>query len=137
MADINKALQVKKRIDPAVKLPVHYHNYLPVFDYKESEKLPPHRGPAADHSIELEKGSDGEEPAVPWGPLYNMSRDELLVLRKTLNELLDKGFIKVSNSPVTAPVLFVKKLGGSLCFYVDYQALNKLMRKDWYPLLLI
>ena len=137
IADINKALRIKKRIDPAVKLPVHYHNYLPVFDYKESEKLPPHRGAAADHGIELEKGRDGEEPTVPWGPLYNMSRDELLVLRKTLNELLDKGFIRVSNSPAAAPVLFVRKPGGGLRFCVDYRALNKLTRKDRYPLPLI
>ncbi|KAM4062109.1 reverse transcriptase (RNA-dependent DNA polymerase) [Hirsutella rhossiliensis] len=34
-----------------------------------------------------------------------MSREELLVLRKTLTELLDKGFIRVSSSPAAAPVL--------------------------------
>ena len=66
-----------------------------------------------------------------------MSRDELLVLRKTLNELLDKGFIRVSNSPAAAPVLFVKKPGGGLRFCCDYRALNRLTRKDRYPLLLI
>ena len=38
-----------------------------------------------------------------------MTRDELLVLRKTLNELLNKGFIRASNSLAGAPVLFVKK----------------------------
>ena len=48
-----------------------------------------------------------------------MTRDELLVLRKTLNELLDKGFIRASNSLTGAPVLFIKKKGG-LRFYVDY-----------------
>ena len=66
-----------------------------------------------------------------------MSREELLVLRKTLTDYLDKGFIRVSNTPATAPVLFVKKLGGGLRFYVDYRALNKLTRKDRYPLPLI
>ena len=66
-----------------------------------------------------------------------MSRDELLVLRKTLNELLDKGFICVSSSPAAAPVLFVKKPGGGLRFCVDYRALNSLTRKDRYPLPLI
>ena len=137
IADINKALRIKKRIDPAVKLPVHYYNYLPVFDYKESEKLPPYRGAAADYGIELEKGRDGEEPIVPWGPLYNMLRDKLLMLRKTLNELLDKGFIRVSNSLAAAPVLFVRKPGGGLCFCIDYRALNKLTRKDRYFLPLI
>ncbi|GME33632.1 hypothetical protein GTA08_BOTSDO13628 [Neofusicoccum parvum] len=66
-----------------------------------------------------------------------MSRDELLVLRKTLTELLDKGFIRVSNSPAAAPVLFVKKPGGGLHFCYDYRALNRLTRKDRYPLPLI
>ena len=66
-----------------------------------------------------------------------MLRDELLVLRKTLTELLDKGFIRVSNSPAAAPILFIRKPGGGLRFCVDYRALNKLTRKDRYPLPLI
>ena len=66
-----------------------------------------------------------------------MSRDELLVLRKTLTELLDKGFIRVSSSPAAAPVLFVRKLGGGLRFYVDYRRLNQITKKDRYPLPLI
>ena len=68
--------------------------------------------------------------------MYGIIRDELLVLRKTLNELLDKGFICANSSPVRAPVLFVKKEGG-LLFYVDYQGLNDITRKDRYSLLLI
>ena len=66
-----------------------------------------------------------------------MSREELLVLRKTLTELLDKGFIRVSNSPAAAPVLFVKKPSGGLRFCVDYRNLNRLTKKDRYPLPLI
>ena len=65
-----------------------------------------------------------------------MIRDELLVLWKTLNELLDKGFIRASSSLVGAPVLFVKKKG-NLRFYVDYRGLNNITRKDRYPLPLI
>ena len=66
-----------------------------------------------------------------------MSRDELLVLRKTLYELLEKGFIRASNSPAASPVLFVRKPRGGLRFCVDYRALNALTRKDYYPLPLI
>ena len=66
-----------------------------------------------------------------------MSRDELLVLRKTLTELLDKGFIRVSSSPAAVPVLFVRKLGGGLRFYIDYRRLNQITKKDRYPLPLI
>jgi hypothetical protein len=66
-----------------------------------------------------------------------MSRMELLVLRKTLTELLDKGFIRVSSSLAAAPVLFAHKPGGGLRFCVDYRALNKISKKDRYPLPLI
>ena len=65
-----------------------------------------------------------------------MTRDELLILWKTLNELLDKGFIRANNSLAGAPVLFVKKEGG-LRFYMDYRGLNDITRKDRYPLPLI
>lgn len=129
MADIEKALKTKTYSDPRGKLPSHYQEYLDVFDRKESDRLPPHRGPGVDHQIELDPGAE-----APWGPLYNMSRDELLVLRKSLTELLDKGFIRVSNSPAAAPVLFAKKPGGGLRFCVDYRGLNRISRKDRYPL---
>lgn len=66
-----------------------------------------------------------------------MNRDELLVLRKTLSGLLDKGFIRASNSPAAAPVLFVKKPGGGLRFCTDYRALKRITRKDRYPLALV
>jgi hypothetical protein len=66
-----------------------------------------------------------------------MSRDKLLVLRKTLTEYLDKGFIRVNSSLATIPVLFIRKPGGGLWFCIDYQGLNKITRKDQYLLLLI
>ena len=63
-----------------------------------------------------------------------MSKDQLLVLRKTLTELLDNDFIRVSNSPTTALVIFVKKSGEGLRFCVDYRRLNEISRKDSYPI---
>jgi hypothetical protein len=135
LADIEKALRNKTHSDPAQKLPRKYHQFLPAFDRKAADQLPPHR-PGVDHSIEL-LSKDGKEAEIPWGPLYGMSREMRLVLRKTLTELLDKGFIRVSSSPAAAPVLFVKKPGGGLRFCVDYRALNEITKKDRYPLPLI
>ena len=66
-----------------------------------------------------------------------MLRKELIVLRKTLTELLDKNFIRASSSLASAPVLFVKKPRGGLHFCVDYRGLNAITRKDRYPLPLI
>ena len=62
-----------------------------------------------------------------------MTYDESLVLRKTLNKLLDKRLIRAGSSLARAPVLFARKKGG-LEFYVDYQGLNNIIRKDHYPL---
>ena len=61
-------------------------------------------------------------------------KDQLLLLHKTLTELLDNGFIQVSNSLVAAPIIFVKKPGGELRFCVDYRRLNEISRKDSYPI---
>jgi hypothetical protein len=66
-----------------------------------------------------------------------MSKDELLILRKTLTDLLDKGFIQVSNSLITASVLFIKKLKRGLRFYINYRGLNRVIKKDRYLLPLI
>ena len=113
-------LQEKKYTNPETQLPEWIDRKLmKLFDRKEANKLPPYR-PGIDHHIELEKDADGKTPEAPWGPLYNMSRGELLILQKTLNNLLDKGFIHVSNSLAAAPVLFVKKPGGGLQFCCDY-----------------
>ena len=63
-----------------------------------------------------------------------MSKDELLILRKTLINLFDKGFIQVNNSLITALILFIKKLKRGLRFYIDYKRLNRVIKKDRYPL---
>ncbi len=69
--------------------------------------------------------------------MYGMSRDELLVLKKYLKNNLRKGFICASSSSASSPVLFVKKPGGGLKFYVNFQKLNAITVKDRYPIPLI
>ena len=89
IVDIEKALVVKEETDPRTKLPPYYFEFLKVFDRIEAEKLLPLRGPRVDYTIKLER-VDRKEPAMPWGPLYSISRDELIVLRKSLTSLLNK-----------------------------------------------
>lgn len=140
LQDIEKALRPKTLLtkeEVRQQLPTYLQPYAELFTPKEGKELPPLRGPKVDHQIELVPDKDGKTPEVPYGPLYSMSRDELLVLRKTLYELLEKGFIRTSNSPAASPVLFVRKPGGGLRFCVDYRALNAISRKDRYPLPLI
>jgi hypothetical protein len=66
-----------------------------------------------------------------------MSRTELVVLKEWLEENMSKGFIQHTSSPFAAPVLFAKKPGGGLRFFIDYQDINSKTVTNWYPLPLI
>jgi len=59
---------------------------------------------------------------------------ELVELNVQLQELLDKGFIRPSNSPWGAPVLFVKKKDDTLRLCFDYRQLSNVTVKNKYPL---
>jgi hypothetical protein len=87
------------------------------------DDLPPKR--RVDHAIEMMPGV-----APPAKAPYQMSHEELKELKVQLEELLMKGYIKPSNSPYGAPVLFVHKKDGTLRMCVDYRALHKVTVKN-------
>ena len=70
-------------------------------------------------------------------PPYRMSPAKLRELKAQLEELLSKGFIRLSISPWGAPVLFVKKKDGSLRLCIDYRQLNRVTIRNQYPLPMI
>lgn len=61
--------------------------------------------------------------------LYQMLTAEMKELKVQLQELLNKGFIRLNTSP---SVLFVKD--GILRLCIDYRELNKVTTKNKYPL---
>jgi hypothetical protein len=65
---------------------------------------------------------------------YRMPPKELAELKKQLQELLDKGYIRPSSSSWGCPALFVKKKDGSLRLCVDYRPLNAVTIKNKYLL---
>jgi Reverse transcriptase (RNA-dependent DNA polymerase)/RNase H-like domain found in reverse transcriptase/Integrase zinc binding domain/Chromo (CHRromatin Organisation MOdifier) domain/Integrase core domain len=111
-------------------LPEEYRDFADVFEENEDEHLP--QVSSVRHSIETEEGKP-----VPYGPLYPLSQLELRTLREYLEDSLRKGWIQESTSPAGAPILFVKKKDGSLRLCVDYRGLNKITKKNRYPLPLI
>lgn len=98
-----------------------------VFPNELPKELPPER--AIDHRIDLLPDS-----APVSKPTYKMSLAEMDELRRQLDDLICRGFIRPSSSPYGSPVLFVKKKNGELRLCVDYRALNKQTVKNTYPL---
>ena len=125
--DIDRQLSLPEQPDLKKLLPPELLDFEDVFSPKEADKLPPHR--PYDYDIKL---IEGKMP--PFGPLYAISRNELLALKSWLEENLRKGFIRPSSSAAASPVLFVKKPDGGLRFCVDYRGLNNISVKDRYPL---
>jgi hypothetical protein len=78
--DINKAIEAKDLKECPLKgiVPKQYHDFLPLLNKMLADRLPPHR-PGIDHEVRLK---DGETPTS--GPLYSMSRAELIVLKEWL-----------------------------------------------------
>lgn len=93
----------------------------------EISGLPPER--EVEFSIDLVPGTTPISKAP-----YRMSPSELAELKKQLEELLEKGFIRPSVSPWGSPVLFVKKKDGSMRLCIDYRQLNKVTIKNKYML---
>ncbi|GBG76634.1 hypothetical protein CBR_g22850 [Chara braunii] len=78
------------------------------------------------HAIEIIPGS-----SIPKDRIYRMSPGELDELHRQLKELVEKGWIR----PSVSPVLFVpKKEEGTLRMCIDYRGLNAITVKNREPL---
>ena len=99
-----------------------------------AETLPPlsHH----DHPPSRIRLQPGKESDPPFKKAYRMSSAELEALRKQLDELLEKGYIRPSASPYGAPVLMVPKphQPGKLRLVIDYRGINQITVRDRYPL---
>jgi hypothetical protein len=65
---------------------------------------------------------------------YRVSGPELVELKKQIDELSEKGYIRPNTSPWAAPILFVEKKDGTRRMCIDYRALNEVTIKNKYPL---
>ncbi|CAI7838085.1 unnamed protein product [Closterium sp. NIES-53] len=95
--------------------------------FRVSKGLAPQR--AHDHRIELEPGA---QPNVQRQ--FRLTQPELDELRKHLDYLLEKKFIRPSSSPFAAPILFTPKKDGGFRMCIDYRALNMVTVKSRYPI---
>ena len=65
---------------------------------------------------------------------YRLSAVEMEEIKKQVQDLLDHGVIRPSSSPCGSLIVLVMKKYGTWRMCVDYQALNKIMIKNRYPL---
>jgi hypothetical protein len=75
----------------------------------------------------------GNNPPVNRPP-YRAGFKEKKIIEEQVKDMLEKGVIKESQSPWASPVVLVGKKDGSVRFCVDYGKLNKITKRDVYPL---
>ena len=92
--------------------------------FAEPNGMPPVR-PGFEHEVQLVPGARAPKPRT-----YRMSPKELQEVHRQLLLYLEKGWIRPSQSPFGAPILFVRKRDGSLRMCVDYRAINALTVKN-------
>jgi hypothetical protein len=109
-----------------------YHDFLNVFFKKNADILSSHR--KHDHRIKLEKE---HESGHEYASLYNLSEEELQLVKKYLKEHLNKNFIESNTASYASLILFAKKSDDELRFCVNYRKLNAIIKKNRYSILLI
>jgi hypothetical protein len=112
------------------RVPKAYHKYIDVFSKHQSNKLPEH----GIHDCKIKLTGENN---IGYRPLYRQSLEELEATKKYIEEYLVKGYIKRVYSSFTSLILFARKKNRGLRLYINYRRLNKIIKKDRYPLLLI
>ena len=92
--------------------------------------LPPQR--SHDHKIPLKEGT----PPVNLRP-YRHPPTQKDAIESMVQELLESGVIRHSQSAFASPIVMVRKKDGSWRMCVDYRQLNKNTLKDKFPIPLI
>jgi hypothetical protein len=101
-------------------IPKMFHQFAhSVFSDEAAAKLPPSR-PGFDCVIKLKEGAKLSNASI-----YNMSSEQLTILKQLLDVELEKGFIEPSDAPHSSPVFFVTDpTTKQLRLVVDYRGLN-------------
>ncbi|GBG41130.1 hypothetical protein CBR_g73994 [Chara braunii] len=114
--------------DPPPKVPTNIRRLLDRFPEVLAEPRGVPERPVK-HKFEIIEGS-----VPPKGCVYRMGQGELEELRRQIDDMIGRGWIRPSESEFSAPVLFVPKKGGKLRMCIDYRGLNRITRKNAYPL---
>ena len=120
------SLTLEGEVRPDLDLPRVICVYEDVF-LDELPGLPPYRD--VDFTIELHPG----RMPISMAP-HRMEPVELQELKVQLQDLFDRGFIRLSTSSWGARVLFAKKKDKTLWLCIDHRRLNGVTIRNRYPL---
>ena len=119
-------------------IPPQYHKFLnTVFSDQSAKTLPPHRH-GQDCSITIREGEQ-----LSTCKVYDMSEEQLKILKQIIDENIKKGFFRESKSQASSPVFFVTDKASNsrgtdqLRLVIDYRSLNSKIVLDEYSIPLI
>jgi hypothetical protein len=103
------AIEVAKKHDPKdAEVPSEYHRHQVVFSETVAHCFPP--SCPEDHAIKLKP----DAPDMIKCKTYPLTKPEMDVAKKFLDENQAMGYIKPTNFPYSSPFFFIKKKDGSL-----------------------
>ena len=123
-------VSTNKKINHELCVLKQIKDYKKLFDNKKIEIL--FKQHDENHIINLIKSKESS-----FMFLYNLSQNELAKLRRYLNDVLIKEWIKHSISSTKVLIFFVFKKNKELCLCVNYRNLNVIIVKNQHSLSLI
>ena len=112
---VDKASLIEKQLKNRISS--KFHKYVRTWNFAETNKLLSRK--EWNHRIDFKSKSTSSIKKT-----YDLSRDQALVIKKYVNDMLDKDFIRFSSFEYATLVLVIKKSEDDLRICVNYRALN-------------